>query len=273
MIFVLAVSCTISKKPKNDPPIARAYEKYLYSSQLQEIIPKEISPQDSQVVAKDHIDKWIRNQLLLFQAEQQLSPEEKNVERQIEDYRTSLLIYKYEQDYLNQKLDTNIVDQDIEKYYNENSSNFILNNNLIKGLFIQVPRTAPDVYKVRMWYTSQNPDHIKELEKYCYKNATRYDYFEEEWEFFTKILKELPEMYTRPENILQYRKSYETKDSTYYYFLKISDFRLEGSVAPLEFIRKDIRNILINKKKIQLIQELESEIYNDALNRGNFEVL
>ncbi len=270
IVFILAAGCMKTNKRNNDPPIARVYETYLYSSQLKDIVPKDFSVQDSQVVTKDHIDKWIRNQLLLFQAEQQLSPDEKNVERQIEDYRTSLLIFKYEQNYLREKLDTNILERDIEKYYNEYSSNFLLNNDLIKGIYIQVPRKAPEVYKIRNWYTSQKPEHIKELDKYCYNYASKYSYFEDRWEYFSNILKDLPEIYTHPDNILKYRKSYETKDSTYYYFLKITDYRLDGSIAPIEFIKKDIKNILINKRKIQLIQELESEIYNDALNRENF---
>jgi hypothetical protein len=259
-----------SNKRIDDPPIARVYEKQLYTSQLKDIIPKEFSVQDSQAVTKDHVDKWIKNQLLLFQAEQQLSPEEKNVEQQIEDYRSALLIYKYQQNYLSQKLDTNVLPNEIEKYYNEYSSNFILNYNLIKGIFIQVPRKSPELYKVRNLYTSNQPESIKDLERYCFNYATKYDYFEEKWEYFSKVLADLPEIYSNPDNILKYRKNYETKDSSYYYFLKISDYRLEGTIAPIEFIRKDIKNILINKRKMQLIQELESEIYNDALNRGNF---
>ena len=103
-------------------------------------------------------------------------------------------------------------------------------------------------------------------------NATKFDYFEDEWRYFPEILKNMPKIYSRPENILQYRKAYEIKDSTYYYFLKISDYRLEGMVSPLELVRNDIRSILLNKRKIQLIQELEANIYNDALNRGNFTV-
>ena len=270
LVFIILVGCMNANKRINDRPVARVYDKQLFASQLKDILPKGISSQDSQLITKEHIDKWIRNQLLLYRAEQQLSEEEKNVQQQIEDYRTSLLIYKYEQNYVREKLDTNISESSIENYYNEYSSNFILNNNLLKGIFIQVPRSAPEVYKIRGWYSSQNPDRIKDLEQYCYNHASKYNYFEEHWEYFSTILKDMPDIYTRPENVLKYRKYYETKDSTYYYFLKISDYKLEGTVAPLEYIKKDIKNILLNKRKMQLIQELESDIYNDAMNRENF---
>lgn len=269
LVFFLS-GCLNSGKKVQEIPVAKVYDRYLFVSQLQDIVPTGLSEEDSVLIVKNYVEKWIRNQLLLFQAEQYLAPEEKDVERQIEDYRNSLLIFKYEQSFINKKLDTLVKEKNIEEYYNNYSSNFILNNNLIKGIFIQVPRSAPEIYKIRSWYRSDNPDNIKQMEQYCYANATKFDYFEDVWRYFPEILKNMPEIYSRPENILKYRKSYEVKDSTYYYFLKISDFRLEGMVTPLELVREDIRSILLNKRKIQLIQELETNIYNDALNRGNF---
>jgi len=271
-LALLAISCTKPGNLPDDPPVAKTYDNYLYSSQLKNIVPYGLSPEDSLVVIKDHIDKWIRKQLLLYQAEQNLSEENKNVEQQIEDYRTSLLIYKYEENYINQKIDTVISDEEIETYYNSYSPNFILNNNLFKGIYIQIPRTSPELYKIRSWYRSDNPDHIKKLESYCYNYATRYDYFEETWVPFDDVLNNMPKIYIRPENLLKYRKSYEIKDSTYYHFLKISDYKLTSTIAPLEFIKNDIKSILLNKRKIQLIQELEANVYNDALNRDNFNI-
>lgn len=271
-ISFLLVYCTNNGKLTNDQPLARVYDKYLYSSQIKNIVPYGLSPQDSLYVVKDHIDKWVRKQLLLYQAEQNLSEEDKNVEQQIEDYKTSLLIYKYEENYINQKLDTIITNDEIAEYYNSYSPNFILNNNLFKGIYIQVPRTSPEIYKIRRWYRSNDPEDLKNLESYCYNYATKYDYYEETWVFFDEILENMPKLYFRPENLLRYRKNFEIKDSTYYHFLKISDYRLASAVAPLEFIKNDIKSILLNKRKIQLIQELESNVYNDALNRDNFNI-
>ena len=194
-----------------------------------------------------------------------------NVEQQIEDYKTSLLVYKYEESYINQKLDTSITKEDIEDYYNSYSPNFILNNNLFKGIYIEVPRTAPQRWKIKEWCNSNDPEYIKELESYCYEHATKYEYYDETWVYFDEILEKMPKLYIRTENLLK-RKYYEIWDSTYYHFLKITDYRLASSVAPMEFIEDDIKSILLNKRKIQLIQELEANVYNDALNRENFNI-
>lgn len=268
----LLISCTRNGNTIDDPTLARVYEKYLYQSDLANIIPAGLSPEDSVLIMKDHVDKWIHNQLLLYQADLNLTEEDKNVEQQIEDYRTSLLIFKYEQGFIKQKLDTLIAHEEIEEYYNNYSSNFILNNHLLKGLFISVPRSAPELWRIRRWYRSDDAENLTKLESYCFEHASDYKYFEDNWIYLSDILKEMPKIYIRPENLLRYRKNFEVKDTNNYYFLKISDYRLESSVAPLEFIEDDIKSILLNKRKIQLIQELESNIYNDALNRGNFSI-
>ncbi len=272
VIVLFFTHCSKFNRKQGKEPVARAFDKYLYPSDLQDIIPSYISKSDSVIVARDFIEKWIKQQLLLNKAELNLTDEEKNVDKQIENYRTSLLIYKYEQSLIKQKLDTFVSAKEIGDYYSEYSSNFVLNANLVKALFMQVPRTSPDVWKARWWYKSENEEDIKKLEDYCYQYATKYDYFNDNWIYFSEIEKILPVKIDNPERYLKYRKYIEFKDSTYHYFVNIKDYRLVGTVSPLETVRENIRNIIFNKRKIQLIKELESEIYNDALNRNNFTI-
>jgi hypothetical protein len=272
VLVLLFVQCSGVKKKQGQEPVARVFDKYLYPGDFRDIVPSNISRADSVIVVRDFIDKWIKQQLLLYKAEMNLTEEEKNVDKQIENYRTSLLIYKYEQSLIKQKLDTLVTPDEIRNYYNENSSNFVLNDNLVKALFVQVPRTSPEIWKARRWYRSENEEDIKNLENYCYQYATKYDYFNDSWIYFTEIEKILPIKIDYPEQYLKYRKYIEIKDSTFYYFVNIKEYRLVGTVSPLEVVRENIRNIIFNKRKISLIKELESEIYNDALNRNNFTI-
>ncbi len=270
IISMLLFSCAPHGANQDDPLLAKVYDHELYASQLADFMPENISPDDSLLFVKDHVDKWVRNQLLLNLAEVNLTEDEKDVEQQIDDYRTSLMIFKYEQNYIKEKLDTIIPDKEIDEYYEKYSANFVLNNNLIKGRYIRLDRSAPTVWKVRGWYKSDDEEDIKQLEAYCYENSADYSYFEENWIYLDHILQQMPDIYMRPENLLRYRKNFEVRDTNSYHFLKISDYRLESSVAPLDFIREDIRSILLNKRKLRLIEELESNVYNDALNRENF---
>ncbi len=256
----------------DEKPLAKVFDKYLYPSNLKDIIPSNISPSDSTILVNDYIDKWIRKQLLLRRAELNLTEEEKNVDKQLENYRTSLLIFKYEQSLIKQKLDTIISMEEIEKYYSDNPANFMLNSNIVKAMFLMVPRDAPDLGNLRRWFRYDTDDNLNKLEAYAFQYAEIYNYFNDDWIDFSEIEKKLPFRIDNVQNILKYRKYYEVRDSSFYYLLNIKDYRLLGSVAPLSYVIHDIRTIIMNKRKIQMVKRLESNIYNDALNRGYFTI-
>ncbi|QQS50662.1 MAG: hypothetical protein IPM71_13895 [Bacteroidota bacterium] len=273
LIFVFTLfGCSRKSADKNEIPVARVYDKYLYVSDLKSLIPENLAEADSIALSQNIVAQWVKKQLILAQANSKLSEADKNVEKQLDDYLTSLLIFRYEQKLIQQRLDTNITQAAIEAYYKENASNNILNENLAKGIYLKIPISAPDIRNVRQWYRSDNPEHIKNLEAYCYQFATEVEYFEDQWVRFDSYLNKLPPLYNKPKSILQTQKNIEVADTGYYYFLRIVDYRLEGTVAPLEYVQENIKNILLNKRKIQFIQQLEADIYNDALNKGNFNI-
>jgi hypothetical protein len=276
-IWLVVIACFLSgchKGPdkRSEHPLARVYEKYLYTSDMNGMIPAGITGADSASVAKDFIEKWIRNQLLLGKAEINLSDADKNVEQQMDNYRSSLLIYAYQQSYLQQKLDTIVTIKEIEDYYNENKSNFVLVESLMKGVFIKVPVNAPELYKLRQWYRADDTESIKKLEGYCYTNAKVYDHFNEGWVNLNEVLRMMPNGTGDYENALRYRKYLEIKDKDYYYFLYVKEIAPEGTVSPFALVKNDIHYIILNKRKVRLINELEASIYSDAQNRGNFTI-
>jgi hypothetical protein len=270
LLFVL--SCAENSRHVEEKPIARVLDKTLTASDMKGIFPEGVSKEDSIQIAKNFIERWVRQQLLLNKAELNLTEDEKNVKEQIENYRSSLLIYKYEQSLLKQKLDTVISDKEIEEYYQQNSSNFLLNKNIVKSIFIKVPRSAPELYKLRQWYKSDDPENIKSLEAYCYQHAETYDFFDDTWVDFSKLVDKIPVQIGNPQNYLHYRQTIEASDSTYHYFVRIVQYALSGDPSPLELVKQDIEKIILNKRKIELLNALESTIYNDAQNRGQFTI-
>ncbi|NBC83643.1 MAG: hypothetical protein GVY19_09695 [Bacteroidetes bacterium] len=272
LFIVLTWSCQFLQNNGQGKIVARVHDKNLYASELNEMIPMGLQTEDSAEIAKDFINKWIRKQLLLNKAELTLSDEEKELERQIEEYRASLLIFKYEQNYLKNRLDTFVADTEIVAYYSENTPNFILDNHLVKGVYIRVPRDAAEIYKVRRWYRSSEPDDIEKLKLYCREQGAEYDEFRNQWLRFDQVAMALPEEISNVEYFLRYRGSQEMRDTSHHHFLTITDHVLSSTVAPVEYVEDDIRTIIINKRKIKLIQNLESNIYNDALNHNYFNI-
>jgi hypothetical protein len=165
-----------------------------------------------------------------------------------------------------------VTNEEVEKYYRENQSNFILNESLMKGIFIKVPIKAPEIYKVRQWVRSDNPENIKNLEGYCFRFASVYDHFNDGWVKMNQILPMIPAVSGNSESAILSRKYIETRDSSFYYFLSAKEIVASGTVSPLEIVKNDIQSIILNKRKIKLINELESNIYSDAQNREHFNI-
>jgi len=260
--------------PKNNQGkiIARVHDKNLYANDLDYIVPRGLPPEDSAEIAGDFINKWVRKQLMLNLAEMSLTDEEKELEKQIDEYRASLLIFKYQQNYLTNRLDTAVADTQIVQYYTENTPNFILDNHIVKGVYLRIPRNAPETYKVRQWYRSENPEDWEKLITYCDENNAHIDDFRDQWLVFEKVMQVWPGNINNAEYFLKYRGYAESRDTTHYYFLNIVDYKLSSSYAPIDYVQEDIRNIIINKRKIQLIKKLEANVYNDALNHNNFNI-
>jgi hypothetical protein len=271
-MLTIALSCTQIETRSREKPLAQVFEKNLYPSDTRDIFPSNISRKDSILILHNYVDKWVKKQLILQKAELNLTEEQKDVRQQIEEYRSSLLIYKYEQNLILQKLDTLISDEEIEAYYTENPSNFNLDRHIVKALFIKLPLDAPDLWRVRQLYRSEREEDFKELESYCYQYGVKYDYFEDNWIPFTTITRVLPNEIRNPESFLRWNRYIEQQDSAFRYMAHLREHSLAGTVAPLPYIEQKIRSIILNKRKVQFIRDLENNIYKDALNKGSFTI-
>ncbi|MBN1180788.1 MAG: hypothetical protein JXB49_00775 [Bacteroidales bacterium] len=266
-LTVVFNSCVKQKEPiPVEEPIARVLDKKLYSSDIIDAIPNELSTEDSLGMVRSLVDKWIRKQLMLNKAESNLTDDQKDVQKKLDDYRTSLLIFTYEQKLLEEELDTTISDEEIQEYYNENGSNFILAYDLVKAILIKLPVQSNESYNIRRIYRSDMDPH--EIRNLSNQYSASYEDYNNSWVLLSSVLKDIPYNVNNYETFLKYRKSIEARDTSFYYFFHVRDFRLRSEVAPIDYVDENIRAILLNKRKVQFIRQLESHIYEDAKNRG-----
>jgi hypothetical protein len=255
-----------------DKVIARAFDKYLKLEDIRNIVPKGTSKNDSITIIRNFVENWVQQQVVLKKANDNLDDEKKNVEQKLEEYRNSLITYIYERELIRQKLDTSISESDIEKYYNENPNNFQLKDNIIKVIYFKIPKNAPKIDKVKSWYRSENPKERKQLEEYCYQFASDYYFNEEEWLLFDDLLKKVPiETYDK-EQFLKNNRYIEIPDSNAVYFVNIKGFKIKESQSPLSFEKENIRNLIINKRKLDLINEMQKAAYENALKDNEVEI-
>jgi hypothetical protein len=255
-------------------PVARVNRAFLYKDELGGIVPIGATQEDSTVRMEAYINSWIRKQLLLQEAARKIDINEAEVERKILDYRYSLIAYEYQAFYIKQNLDTAINAPEIEQYYKDNLDNFILKQNIVRATFIKVPKTAPRTNKIKDLILSTKEKDQDELKSYCLSFSTAYHLVDSTWMVFDELVKNSP--LVEIPNKIQFLKAnpyYETSDDAYLYFLRVKEYRISDNISPLEFVRDDIRTIILNKRKVALAKQLEDEIYNTAILEKEFEII
>ena len=267
-IIVLTFSCVPNAR-KGDRTVAKVGDKYLYFSEMSAIFPKGCSKDDSLQLAKLYIDNWIKIRLLLQKAELNLSKEQLDISKEIETYRTSLLIYKYEEQLLQEKLDTVLLDSEIKKYYEANIANFLSDEYAVRAIYIKLPENSPVLWNVRRWLMSERENDMQDLMDYCRKYAVQFDFFDDEWMQWAKI--DLPQKEAATKQ-LSYNDLIQQQEGEFIYLVRVKEKRVPGDTAPLVFVKDKVKSIIINKRKLQFISELEQNIYNDALSKNQFEI-
>ncbi len=273
-LILLISSCTRYENGADRNAVAHVGDKYLYADQVPVRKGNGITEEDSITIARNYIERWVRNELILNKAEVNLSEEyQQEIEKKLEETRANLMIYQYEQQMMLQKMDTAVSEQEILDYYDNHIQNFNLQNSILKILFLKLPREAPNIKRARAWFRSDNQNDMQNMESYAYQFADKFDDFGEKWISINFLFRELPAEIGDITNFLRNNQYYETSDSSYYYFVNIRDFRLRGAVAPLEYVREDIKTIILNNRKIGFLQELENGIYNEGIKENSFRIL
>ncbi len=249
------------------------YDRYLYSDDLMNLIPENATPEDSIQIVKNFIENWIRHHVVLRKAEDNLPAESKNVQKQLDEYRNSLIMYAYERELIRQNLDTVVSDDEIQKYYDDNPNNFELKDNIVKAFYFQVNSNAPKLDKVRLWFRSDKTKDRQLLDEYCHQFASDFSINDETWILFDDLLKKVPLKTYDKEQFLKNNRYVEITDSNRIYFVHIKGFMIKEGLSPLSFERDNIRDIIINKRKLRLVQEMEKVAYEEALRNSDFEII
>lgn len=269
---LLAWSCGRKPETNREPALARVHNAYLYPSDLRENFPAGLAMEDSLKVQRRLVDSWVRNQLLLRQAETYLPEEEKDVKRQVEEYRISLLIFKYKQYLVYRNIDSIVTEEEIAGYYQENTENFILNSDVVKVNYVKAPVGAPQLNQVSLWYRSEDPAHNVLLKGWCEEFADSYIIGGEEWIRFNDLLARIPFNPENPGRYLNYNRNIEVSDSLFQYYIHIIDRIPEGNPSPIELVKQNIISVILNKRKLEYIQDLENTVYKDGLSRKQVEI-
>lgn len=271
VILVIAAAmtgCGQEHNHKGKTPLVEVSGEFLYKEDLQAALPLNISKDDSVLFAEHYIRNWIEDALLFDKAEGNI-PDNDKISKLVENYRRALIMHTYQEELVNQKLANDISEEEINAYYEKNKELFRLDNPLVKGLFIKVPLSSPDLGNVRVWYRKNNQDVIEKLEKYSLRNAVSYDYFYDRWTSVPDVAAKIPlKVLDTDANYLDKNRNVEVKDTAFCYFLHVEDFLGKDKQKPLDFARDEIKEILINLKRVEFINKVKEDLYQRASDRN-----
>lgn len=240
--------------------MASVYGEELYASEIIAALGSISSQRDSNAAVKEFVNAWVKRQVLLHEAQEKLSDEEKDKSLQLDQYLNDLLIYELEQKIIGQKLDTAVSDLEINRYYNNNRSNFELKENIVRMIFFKLPSDLPKIDKLWSQFQKGRKEDLEELTLTAVETGGNFFRDEEVWLSFNDLVKEIPINTYNQENFLNNTKVIRLNDNKFVYFVKILDFKIRNSASPLEFERDKIKNIILNKRKVSTVQRYEEEL-------------
>lgn len=266
--LIFCVSCGESQHDHGGKtPLVELDGNFLYREDLQHVLPQNLSTDDSLLFAQHYIRNWAEDILLYQQALQNVS-NDVEIENLVYNYRKTLIVHAYQQALLQERLAEELTEEELRDYYTNNVDAFKAESPLLKGLFIKVPLTAPQISQVRQWYKSGRQDAVEHLEKYSLQHAVKYEYFYDRWVSASEIWSWLPSKESDMDEFIKKNHHVELKDTAFWYFLNISEYIRTGEQEPYEVARPHVRNMLLNRRQVDFMNQVKSDLYREASEDG-----
>ena len=267
----LLVSCkwntSVTEYVYGKTPIVEIGTDVLYEEDIKQVLPLGLSDADSTLFAQQFIKNWAQD-VLFYQNAIRNIPDTKDIDRLVENYRRSLIEHEYQRRLIEQKFSSEISDEDIEQFYNDNERLFVLDESLLKGLFLKISNKSHDLSDIRKLYTLQDDESFEEIEKYSIRNAARCEFFYDNWRTVAEIEVLLPALDKPLETQLKNGGGFEFKDEEYIYLLNVSEYAPKGGIEPLDHARSRIRGLLINSNEVSYMRKIKEDLYDAAIEKN-----
>ena len=269
--ITLLVSCkwnkSVTEYVYGKTPIVEIGTDVLYVEDIKQVVPLGLSEADSTLFSFYFIKNWAQD-VLFYQNAIRNIPDTKDIDRLVENYRRSLIEHEYQRRLIEQKFSSETAEEDIERFYNDNERLFVLDESLLRGLFLKISNKSHDLSDIRKLYTRQDDESFEEIEKYSIRNAARCEFFYDNWRTVAEIEVLLPPLEKPLETMLKDNGSFEFKDEEYIYLLNVSEFAPKGGIEPLDHARSRIRGLLINSNEVSYMRKIKEDLYDAAIEKN-----
>lgn len=265
MCCVLLCSCSDSNT-KGEKPIVCAYSECLYPSDLIPLFDEQMnySESDSLQIIESFTRQWLLNRVLSKKAEENLNEEEKDVETLINDYRKSLLIYRYQQKIVSERIDTFVSDEEMKNYFKKHPDDFSLTQPIVRINYVKIKRDSKALNKIEALLKSNTASDKTKLFQLCVMHSEKQFLDDEAWMLLDEVRKEIPIESYNDAHFLKNNKFVSINENESVYLLRIFDYRIQNGPSEYAFEKEKIKAIIIQQRKNEFLKQLEEDLLKNA---------
>lgn len=271
--FLMALafaSCGDSQKSEGDRELARVYDKMLFLSDMEGMLPEGISSEDSSIIIEQFVKTWTREAAMLKEAENNI-PQDLNINKLVEDYKASLIKHNYEKILVERLLDSTVTAVELQEFYEKNREQYQLETPIIQCRFLKAPRNAPRINDVQKWWDSDEAADRELLKAWCSTNATVHNLQDSAWYKVVDIAAYLPQGTLTVDNVAN-KRDFTQRDDEFVYYFKVFSLVSKKEIAPLSYIEDQARKVILHKRKTQLLEETKDKLYQEAIRKNQIAV-
>ena len=259
--FLLS-GCTALEKKQQAGAAVELNGQYIYYSTL-DSLTLGLNSEDSARVADQYIRQWAEDLLVAAEGEKRLTGKDREeIDKMVANYKQTLLSQAYERKLIERRMPKSFADSAVAAVYAQMPERFQLDESIMKGIIVVVPKDAPKLDKLRKQLAEVSLDAI---EKYAYQNASGYELFIDKWMTTTNIINRIPMERAEIENKLKNSNHIEFSDSTKTYILQVTDKYMRGAAMPIEYARPQIEKVLLYARQVEFMHSERERMYEEAI--------
>ena len=269
-ILALLSRCSaIENRSDDDRQLATAFDKTLYLSNLEGMIPEGMSSEDSSLIISAFRERWLRDAVMMHEAERNI-PSDLNLDKLVRDYRASLVRLNYEKVLVEQLLDSTITEAELTGFYEKNKDQYQLETPIIQCRFIKIDRSKDGINELQQWWNKGSAVSLEKMEPYCKDHAAIYQLQDSTWLKVDDIAAYMPAGMLTVDNV-SYRRDFVQREEDVIYFFKILDLVPKTEIAPFSYIEDQARKVILHRRKMKVLDDMKQKMYEEALRKKNIQ--
>jgi hypothetical protein len=270
LLALLSWHCSSSENQKaEDKLLAKVYNKSLFLSALEGVVPEGVSKEDSALLVATYIQRWAHDQLLMYEAERNI-PKDIDIDELVRSYRASLVRYNFEEQIIAEKLDSTVSEPELLSFYENNKEQFQLESMILKCLLLKLPSNESDTEINKLW-NSRNPADETKLKALARTKAVMALLDRDKWYKLEEVAALLPKGTLTSDNMGSRREG-TLKDGDFRYYYRVLETAQGKSTAPFDYVKEQATRIILHKRKQDLLEKWKEELYQKELKRENVQI-